>query len=150
LTQDFQDILLEFGQFVQKKNAIVGEADFPGFRDLSSSNQARIGYRVVRTSKRSGHDEGAVGWDQPHYAVDLCGFKALLKIHIRQNRWEPFGEHGFSGTRRADHDDIVPAGRGHFQTTLHVLLALHIVEINRIIHLCPKDIVEIHFHGIDP
>ncbi len=86
LTQDFQDILLEFGQFVQEKNAVVGEADFPGFRDLSSSNEARIGNRVVGASKRSGHNEGAIGRDQSHHTMDFCRFKTFLKIHIRKDR----------------------------------------------------------------
>ena len=91
----------------------------------------------------------AIRRDQSHHAVNLCGFKTLFKIHIRQDRWKSFGQHRLSRARGTDHDDIVAPCSSHFQTTLHMLLAFHIIEINRIIHFRLEDLIEINFDWID-
>ena len=114
----------------------MGEADLSGLRDLSPSDQTRIGDRVVRVAKRPGDDEGAVLGDQPHHAVDFCGFKALLEIHIRQNRGKAFSKHGLPRAGGTDHNDVVATRSGHFEAAFHMLLTL--APVDRTTTFCPK------------
>ena len=95
LAHHLQNILSEFGKFVEEKDSVMGKADLPGLRDLPPSDQACIGDRMVRVTKGTGDDQGAVCGNQSHHTVDLCRFKAFLKIHIRQDRGKSLGEHGF-------------------------------------------------------
>ena len=62
--------------------------------------------------------------------VDLGGFERLLEGERREDRGQPLGQHGLAGAGRADHEDVVAAGRGHFERALGGLLAAHIVEVD--------------------
>ena len=44
----------------------------------------------------------------------------------------PAGEHRLAAAWRADHEDVVAAGRRDLERTLHVLLAAHVGEVGRV------------------
>ena len=46
--QHFEDAAVEFGQFVEKEDAVVGKADFARFGDGAAANQRGGGAAVVR------------------------------------------------------------------------------------------------------
>lgn len=64
--------------------------------------------------------------------VDLSGLERFTQRHVRQDGREPSREHRLPRSRRADHDDIVPARRGDFEGALRHLLALYIGEVDGI------------------
>jgi hypothetical protein len=64
-------------------------------------------------------------------AVDLGGFDGLFEGERRQDAGEALGEHGLAGAGRADHEDIVHAGGGHFEGAFGHGLAAHVAEIGR-------------------
>ena len=53
------------------------------------------------------------------------------------------GEHRFSGTGRADHDDVVAAAGSHFQRTLGVNLTPDVAEIDTVAQRLAEDPVDI-------
>ncbi len=62
-------------------------------------------------------------------AVDLGRLQRLLQRHRREDRGNPLGQHGLARARRADHQQVVPAGHGHLERALGVLLALDVGEV---------------------
>ena len=70
---------------------------------------------------------------QPHDAVNLGGLQGLFQVQGRQDGRQPLGQHGLAGARRADHQDVVAAGRGQQQGPFHRLLALDLPEIQVIV-----------------
>ncbi len=150
LAENFQDMFLEFGQFVQKQNPVVRQADLAGPGKMTAADQARIGYGVVGRAERPSRDHGLIFFQHAGHAEDLGGFDGLVKADGRKDRGDAFGQHGFSGTRRADHDQVVPAGSGHFQGALGQLLShdFGIIRIGFAFSL--KQARNIGFFRIDP
>ncbi len=56
---------------------------------------------------------------------------ASSKAERRQDAGQPLGEHGLAGTGRADHEDVVGSGGGHFERTLGHGLAADFAEVGR-------------------
>ena len=108
------------------------QADFAGpRRSGAASDKPRIRYRVVRSAKRPARQQSDAARKQPGDAMDLRGLYRFLKSQWRQDSGEALREHRFTGAWRADHQNIVPAGRSHFQSTLGAGLATDIAEIRK-------------------
>ena len=71
--------------------------------------------------------------EQPHDAVNLGGFQGLFLVQGRQDGRQALGQHGLARARRADHQDVVAAGRGQQQGPFHRLLALDLAEIEVVV-----------------
>ncbi len=106
----------------------MGQADLarPGLDP--APNQTGVGDGVVGRPEGTDADRAAVGQEAGH-AVDLRHFQDLLERRTGQDRGQAPGEHGLAGARRADHQDVMSAGRGHFQGSLDVRLAFDLPEI---------------------
>jgi hypothetical protein len=63
---------------------------------------------MVRGAERACCKQWRLRIEQPGYRMDFCGFEGFIKRKIRENGGESAGEHGFSGTWRADHQHIAP------------------------------------------
>ena len=63
----------------------MGQADFPGPRDMSSANQASIGDRVVRGSKGSSGNQGLVLGHHAHDTEYLGCLDGFIKGNRRQD-----------------------------------------------------------------
>jgi hypothetical protein len=61
--------------------------------------------------------------DQVHHAMDLCGFEALLTIHVCQDGRESFRKHCFSKTQRSNHKDVMTSSSSDHQTPVEMLLS---------------------------
>src|SRR5207253_2377406 len=83
LAQDFEDVLAEFGQFVEEEDAPVGEADFAGARHAASADKTRVADGVVRGAKRALQDEWHVRGEHAADAVYLGDVKRFLDDHAR-------------------------------------------------------------------
>ena len=84
------------------------------------------------------------GCEQADDAVDLGRLQRLLQRQRRQDRGQPFRQHGFAGARRADQQDIVAARRGDFQRALHRFLAFDFGEINLLLVRLVEDFGDVH------
>src|SRR5579872_6926541 len=59
----------------------------------------------------------------------LGSFQCFVQAERGQYGRQPFGQHGFTRTRRPYQYGIVPTGSSNFECTLHILLSLHIIEV---------------------
>ena len=53
LAKHLQDMFFIFGEFVQKKDAVVGQADFAGSGQTAVSDESDVGCRVMRRAERA-------------------------------------------------------------------------------------------------
>ena len=130
LAQRFERLRLEFRQLVEKQHALMGERDFARPRAHAAADQRRHAGGMVRRAERPPVGQRA--------AFDLAGdrgdhgdFEHFGRRERRQDRGQPRRQHRFAGAGRADHQQIVAAGRGDFERALGAFLALDVGEIER-------------------
>ena len=62
---------------------------------------------MVRRAERPLRDERLAGFQQADDAVNLGCLQRLGQSQRRENRREPFGQHGFASAGRADEKHVV-------------------------------------------
>ena len=62
-------------------------------------------------------------------APDHAHLKHLGWLKRREERGEPLRQHRLACARRPDHQEVMPAGGGHFERALGSLLALDVAQI---------------------
>jgi hypothetical protein len=130
LAQHGQHVAGELRELVQEQDAIVRDADFAGTRHAhAAANQAGAGNGVVRRAKRALMQEAGGTAQQAGNAVNLGGLNGFFEGERRQDAGEAFRQHGLARTGRADHQDVMRAGGGHFEGALGHGLAAYIAEI---------------------
>ncbi len=85
----------------------------------------------MRGAKRTLRHEPFAAAQQAGDAVDLGGLDGLIEGQRRQNAGESFRKHRLAGPRRANHQDVVGAGGGNFQSPLGGGLAAHVAKVQR-------------------
>ncbi len=130
LAHDFEHVARKLGQLVEKEQAVVRERDFAGTRNDAAADQAGVGDGVVRRTERALGNEAGRGIEHSGDGVDLGGLERFFKGERSEDRGQALGEHGFAGAGRADHEDVVAAGGGDFESALGGLLAAHIFEVD--------------------
>ena len=149
LTHGFQNAAAEFGQFVQKQNAVMGQRNFAGRGVDVAAEQSCIACRVMRRAEGALRDERLLGLEQSGDAMDAGGLERFIQSKRRQDGAEPLGDHTFARARRADENQIVPARGSDFQRTLHGFLPLHFGEVVLAIGLMFKQRFCVHIRGRD-
>ena len=119
----------KLGQLIEKKDAVVSEADFAGIWKRAATEQANIADRMMRIAKRSCGDEGFFGIEQPSDAMNLGRINGFIERERRNNSRNAFGQHRFARPRRTNHQDVVTSGNRDFDGPFNVALALHVAEI---------------------
>jgi hypothetical protein len=99
--------------------------------------------------KRAFGDERLAGLHEADDAVDLGSFERFFQRQRWQNGRQPLGEHGLSGSRRANEKNIVTTGGGDLQRTLHRFLAFDLGKIYFVIGDVLKEFFNVHFGGRD-
>ena len=61
--------------------------------------------------------------------MDHAELERFFRVERRQDARQPLSQHRLAGARRADHQQVVAAGRGHFERALGGFLALDIGQI---------------------
>ena len=107
LAEHFERAAIEFGQFVEKKDAVVGEADLAGGRRAAAADQARFADRVVRSAERAQKHQRLIGSQPADGAVDAGRFDALFRREVGQDRAQSLGQQRLSRARdcRSSEDD---------------------------------------------
>lgn len=82
---------------------------------------------VGRAEWALGHESVAV--ENAGDRMNLGGFESFFKREGSEDRGQAFGQHRLTGARRADHKDVVAAGRCNLQCTFRRLLAADIAEV---------------------
>lgn len=117
LAEDFESGAAKFRHFVEKEDAVVGEAEFTGTRDAcAAASKADVADGVVGRAKGASIHE-ALALELAGSGVDACGFQRFFKGHGGKNGGDSSGEHAFAGAGRTDHQDVVSASGGNFESS---------------------------------
>ena len=118
-------------QLVEKEHAVVGKAHLTRLQRAAAAGHGDVRHRVVRGAKRPDTHDGIVRRRETEDGVDLRGLDHFGAVHRGQNGRQALGEHGLARARRPDKQDVVPAGGGHLERALDVLLRLDLGKIDR-------------------
>ena len=149
LAQDFEDVAGEFGEFVEKEQAVVGERNFAGARDDAAADQSGVGDGVVRRAVGAGSDQAGALVEDSGDAVNLGGLERFFEGERRQDRGHALGEHGLAGAGRADHEDVVASGAGDFDGALGGLLSADVFEVDEELLRFAQQGIAVGFDGND-
>ena len=130
LAQHLEHVAAELGQLVEEEHAVVRQRHLAGPRDGAAADQAGVGDGVVRRAERPGRDERPVRARSAADRVDPRRLERLVERQRRQDGRQPLGEHRLARAGRADHQDVVAAGRGDLERALGVLLAVDLGEVD--------------------
>ncbi len=84
----------------------------------------------MRRPVRPRRDERRTVSREAQNRVDLAGLDGLLQRQLRQDGRDALGQHRLARTRRANHQDVVPARARHFHRPLGVLLAADLRQVH--------------------
>ena len=137
LAQRVQHARIEFRQFVEEQHALVCERDFAGFGAHAAAGERRHAGRMMGRAKRPPCRQRAVA-DFAGDGGDHRDFQKFGRRQRRQDRRQPRRQHRFARAGRADHQQMMPAGRGDFERALGAFLALDVAQIEmrrfRLVH----------------
>ena len=108
----------------------MGQRDLAGPGHDAAADEAGIGDGVMGGAEGPLRDQAGRRIQHAGYGVNLGGLQCLLEGKRGQDGGQALGQHGLSRSRRADHEDVVAAGRGHFQSALSRLLPAHVLEVH--------------------
>ena len=128
LPQNLDGFPAKFRKLIQKQNSLVSQTDHPRSRPATASRQCRLGNGMVRGLKGRFRNQ-SFSLQPSGHTVNFRNFQTFLKIQHRQNRGNPLGKHSLSGSRRPDHQYIMPSRRRNFQSTFRHFLSLHLGKI---------------------
>ncbi len=83
LPHGVKNVCFEFWKFIEKKYAVMCEADFPGLWNMASSNEARIGNRMVGRPERPFRNNTPAGIQQACNAVFLVPPRKLEEAGLK-------------------------------------------------------------------
>ena len=129
LAQHFQNIALEFRQFIEEKHTVVREADFPRLRRSPSSKESCIADRMMRSAEGPGFQQRGIGIQKTENRMDFACFKRFLFRHRRKNPGQTLRQHAFPRSRRPHKKNIVSSRGGDFQCALCPALSLDVMKV---------------------
>jgi hypothetical protein len=133
LAKDFQHLAFEFGQLIQEKHAIVGEADFTGKGVVAATHQGYVANGVVGCPKRPAGQQAGVFFEEAGNRIDTGSFEGLFQGEGGQDSGQPLCNHSFAGARRPNHEEVMSAGGSHLHRPLEMKLTFHLPHIYGII-----------------
>jgi len=111
---------------------VMREADFARPRHAGASTyHSGARNRMMRRAEWPLIEQPAPALDQPRDAMHLGSLNRFDKRERRQNPSQALGQHGFAGTGRPNHQDVMRPGGRHFQRAFRHGLAAHVAEIGR-------------------
>ncbi len=130
LTEGVQHRARELRRLVEEQHAEVRPAQCPR-PDLprAAADQGRHGGRVVRRLERRPGDQRGTRRQRARDRVDGADLERGPLVQRREEAGQPLGQHGLAGPRRAGHQQVVPAGRGHLDRPPSGSLPDHVAEV---------------------
>lgn len=114
---------VKFEEFIEEEDSLVSEADLSGSRIASPSDDTDRTCCVMHLAKRTREYKRVIFGEESCNRVDLGRLDDFGEIHIREDSGERFREHGFPGSGRSFHEDIVPSGSRYHEGSLGVFLS---------------------------
>jgi hypothetical protein len=107
LSHDLEGGAFELWQLIEKEDAVMRETDFAGLGNGGAAEQTDIGDGVMRRTERARGDERLFAAEHPGDAMDLGALDGFLERHRRHDGGDPFRQHRFAGTGRANHEHMI-------------------------------------------
>ena len=130
LAHYFERWTLIFRQFIEEEHAIMRQRDLSRMRIRTTSDECRIGDRVVRRTERTLHDQWATGTFlfvcQTYNRMDLSRFQCFFKCQRRQYCRNTLGNHWFTGSGRANHNHIMSPCSSNLHSATHLELSAYV------------------------
>ncbi len=93
LAEDFQDVALALGEFIQEEDTMVRQGHLPWQGPLAAADHAHLRDRVLRGPERARGDEGGAPPGEASDAVNARGLERFRQGHRRQDGGEPPRQH---------------------------------------------------------
>ncbi len=129
LSHNLKYIPVKFRQLIEKKYAVMRQADFPRLWVRTSSHHGHVTNSMMRRTKRSLGHQRLMQPDLTCYAVYAGSLQCFIQRKRRKNRRHTLGHHGLARSGRPHHDNVVSPGSSHLKRTLHIFLPFHVGEI---------------------
>ena len=126
LAQRIEHVRVELRQLVEKQHAEMGQRDLAGPRPRAAADQRRHAGRMVRRPERPVPRQSARRPARPRGSCTIDTSSISAGSQRRQDRRQSLRQHRFARARRADHQQVVAAGRRDLQRALGALLALDV------------------------
>src|SRR5205085_11117110 len=102
-----QNVRLEFRNLIDKEHTVMRQGNLAWGGAYIPAQQTRVAHRMMRGAERALSDERLAGPEQPDNTVNFGGLQRFVEGERRQDRCEPFCEHGFSRAGGADQQHIM-------------------------------------------
>jgi hypothetical protein len=122
----------EFEHLVEKEHSVMREADFPGTRVWSTTDQRRIRNRMMRRPERTLRQQSSPRCHQAGNGVNRGYLERFVERQRREDPGNATSQHGLAGTRWTDKEQVVPACRGDLESTTRQQLTADIRKIRPI------------------
>ena len=130
LAQRIQHARIELRQFVEEQHALMRQRDLAGLGAHAAAGQRRHAGGMMRRAERPPRGQRAVA-DFAGDGSDHRDFQQFRRRQRRQDRGQPRRQHRLAGAGRADHQQMMPAGRGDLERALGAFLALDVAQIEQ-------------------
>src|SRR5689334_5804616 len=107
----------------------MGEGNLAGTRPRPAADQPGVANRVMGRTEWARSQQGLFRREQAGYGIKTGDIQRLIDTEGGKDAGQGAGHESLSASRRADHENVVTPGRGNFQRTLDMLLALDFSEI---------------------
>ena len=87
---------------------------------------------------------------EPGHGMDLCYLKCFFEFKRRKDRRQPLCKHRFTGSRRANEQNIVATRGCDFESALRSLLAANFGKIELIVSVCGLEFADVERCRFDP
>src|SRR6202171_2527058 len=133
LPHHFQGRSFELRQLIEKENAIAPDAACAGSWNRAAAEKADVANGVMRRAEWTGGNKRAIAIKQARDAVDLGRFNRFIERHRWNDRGDAFRQHRFARAGRTDHENVVPAGNGHFDRAFDGALSFYVGKIDLVV-----------------
>src|SRR6266545_99394 len=132
LAQGFEHALRELGQLVEEEHPQVREACLARMRHAAPADQSRARGGMVRSAEGPLAHEPMARREQAGHAPHRGDLDRLLESEGGQDGPKTARQHGLARSWRAQHEQVVAAGRRDLEGALGPEMAPHICEIETV------------------
>ena len=132
LSQQIQCVPFKFGEFVQKQDPSVSQADHSRTGNPSAAGKGVGSDGMMRIYKRPFRNQPASLLQHTRHTVHLGYLQLLPGRKRRQYGGHTAGNHGFSRSGRPYHQQMMKPGRRHHCRSLGTFLSLDLPEIGAV------------------
>lgn len=131
LPQCVERLLREFGELVEKQDALMRQRDFTRFGAQTAADKGCHRSAVVRGAKWA-RARQTPAFQQARHRMQHRHFEQFLTRERRQKPRQTLRQHGFARARRTNEQNVVRTRGCNFERALGLLLSAHVTQIRHV------------------